>query len=106
MEFPDTYRCADARRSRRKPFRLYKRHTLESDTSRGGHRVELIKARRADKYGRDKCYAVIYETWIQGRKGWIPWRKIVTQTPCRRYAQLVFEACLFDEATGYPLETE
>jgi len=103
MEFPDTYRCADARRSRRKPFQLRNPRTLKSDTSWGGHTVTLIKAKRAAKYGYDECYAVIYLTQTQ-RPYPKPWAKIVTQTPCRKYAQLVFEACLHDETTGYPLK--
>jgi hypothetical protein len=100
MKFSETYRYAKARRSGRKPFHLYKRRPLDSDTSWGEHDVELVEARRGAKHGHDRCYEVRYVMWLQGLAEL--WPKIVIQTPCRRCAQLVFEACLDDKTTGIP----
>jgi hypothetical protein len=80
MKFSETYRHADARRSHRKPFHLDKHRTLDSATSWGGHRVELIKARRADKYGHDPCYEVRCVMWWQGPKWREPLRRALTTT--------------------------
>ena len=93
-------------RFHRKPFHLHKRRPLESDTSWGRHSVELIEARRAATYGRDKCYEVIYVTWTQRPKWREPWHKIVIQTPSLSEARRVFEACVDDDTTGYPLKTD
>jgi hypothetical protein len=100
MNSSETYRYAEGRRSRRKPFHLHDRRTLESDTSRDGHPVNLTKARRAAKYREDKCDEVTYVTWRRGPTWRKRWHKIVIQSPSFREAELVFTACLHDESTG------
>jgi hypothetical protein len=109
MKKRETYRYDEKHPKRRGPFHLSEHFLLKSDSSKSGILVRLTKAKRAARYGCDRCFQVMYCTSKEirmnnGSTRLKRWNQIVIQTPSRREAYRVFKACLRDIATGHPLK--